>query len=65
MNTKKGDGCNECELECIINRCIRCNPVICFECDTGTRLEYNLCIPICGDNIIIPEYEDCDDGNDE
>ncbi|CAD8074332.1 unnamed protein product [Paramecium sonneborni] len=59
----------QCLLEIIdsdeicINHCIVCYKNQCQECEEGFTLNNGDCKSICGDGIIISEYEQCDDGN--
>ncbi|CAD8195848.1 unnamed protein product [Paramecium pentaurelia] len=64
-NQIENDGCFGCQLECITN-CLSClDNEVCFMCQENFQLEGQLCLPICGDGIIISGFEDCDDGNIE
>ncbi|CAD8085417.1 unnamed protein product [Paramecium sonneborni] len=56
------DGCYECYFECQ-KQCTKCIKGFCEECNTeGWQLDWNYCIPICGDNLVVGK-EECDDGN--
>ncbi|CAD8082958.1 unnamed protein product [Paramecium sonneborni] len=56
------DGCFECYFECQ-KQCTKCIKGFCEECNTkGWQLDWNYCIPICGDNLVVGN-EECDDGN--
>ncbi|CAK74085.1 unnamed protein product (macronuclear) [Paramecium tetraurelia] len=56
------DGCYQCYFECQ-KQCTRCIKGFCEECNTlGWQLDWNYCIPICGDKLVIGN-EECDDGN--
>ncbi|CAD8166678.1 unnamed protein product [Paramecium octaurelia] len=59
------DGCYECKFSCSY-QCFDCINGVCYGCfDTGWILnKINICTPLCGDGIVIEEYEQCDDGND-
>ncbi|CAD8131035.1 unnamed protein product [Paramecium sonneborni] len=38
---------------------------ICLECEVGFVMIDNICFPNCGDKLILEQYEDCDDGNQQ
>ncbi|CAD8124659.1 unnamed protein product [Paramecium sonneborni] len=58
------NNCVDCSYSfCQIN-CQICNQHQCVSCIYPFQLIDGLCQPICGDSIITPEYEECDDGND-
>ncbi|CAD8204865.1 unnamed protein product [Paramecium pentaurelia] len=45
--------------------CTQCQDQnICLMCEQYFQLSNSFCIPICGDGIIIPGLEQCEDGND-
>ncbi|CAD8053261.1 unnamed protein product [Paramecium primaurelia] len=56
--------CINCQFKCQPN-CSKCNLQECFQCQEGFYPYLTSCIPICGDGIVIDEYEDCDDQNDQ
>ncbi|CAD8071487.1 unnamed protein product [Paramecium sonneborni] len=59
------DGCDSCDKTCQ-EQCTSCILGTCYECNTpGYQLDLRLkkCIPICGDNVLSPLIEQCDDGN--
>ncbi|CAD8212913.1 unnamed protein product [Paramecium octaurelia] len=62
FNDSQGDGCDQCKFECVHN-CLKCNQVHCYKCEKGYTNENDICVAKCGDSIVIPEYEQCDDGN--
>ncbi|CAD8075035.1 unnamed protein product [Paramecium sonneborni] len=63
-NNIQNDGCFDCQYECS-SGCLSCyNKSICNKCQTNFEVINYQCQPICGDRIVIYEYEDCDDGND-
>ncbi|CAD8079160.1 unnamed protein product [Paramecium primaurelia] len=63
QNNLKFDGCYNCQFSCQ-DSCTNCSNQGCLECNTQ-GWEYNLiemiCEPICGDGIIVINYEECDD----
>ncbi|CAD8205844.1 unnamed protein product [Paramecium pentaurelia] len=61
-NELQADGCDLCKFECVAN-CLKCNQVHCKKCEKGFENKNEICISICGDGIVIPEYEQCDDSN--
>ncbi|CAD8101297.1 unnamed protein product [Paramecium primaurelia] len=61
-NEFQADGCDLCKFECVAN-CLKCNSVHCKKCEKGFENKNEICISICGDGIVIPEYEQCDDSN--
>ncbi|CAK61015.1 unnamed protein product (macronuclear) [Paramecium tetraurelia] len=64
QNNESNDGCFECKFECSQN-CILCNLNLdCFQCQKYYEPQNKVCTPICGDGIVIEEFEQCDDGND-
>ncbi|CAD8130620.1 unnamed protein product [Paramecium sonneborni] len=38
---------------------------ICLKCEEGYQNQENKCLPYCGDKIILKQYEDRDDGNEQ
>ncbi|CAD8065646.1 unnamed protein product [Paramecium sonneborni] len=57
------DGCFECKSQCE-DACILCESGKCLDCTFGWKLNtQNRCETFCGDGYVIPQYEDCDDGN--
>lgn len=48
----------ECELNCLF-----CNELQCFRCQEGYVPNGSNCESMCGDGILIPIIEECDDGN--
>ncbi|CAD8156620.1 unnamed protein product [Paramecium pentaurelia] len=59
------DGCDQCNLICQ-EQCTSCILGTCYECNTpGYQLDRKLqkCISICGDNVLTPLTEQCDDDN--
>ncbi|CAD8156097.1 unnamed protein product [Paramecium octaurelia] len=64
QNNQSNDGCFECKFECTEN-CLFCNHSLdCVLCQKHFENQNNICVPICGDGIIVEGYEQCDDGND-
>ncbi|CAD8198825.1 unnamed protein product [Paramecium pentaurelia] len=56
--------CDDLEDAYCVNCKYQCNPD-CEICDKFQNCEiYGKCLPICGDNIVTPVLEQCDDGND-
>ncbi|CAD8119567.1 unnamed protein product [Paramecium sonneborni] len=56
--------CADCKYQCDHN-CLVCDKFQnCEQCLLTFETRDGQCIPICGDNIITPFYEQCDDGND-
>ncbi|CAD8121073.1 unnamed protein product [Paramecium sonneborni] len=62
-NKIQGDGCFDCIFECD-QFCLNCVYIHCFECQEGFQPLNGVCHPICGDSIVLPDFEECDDGND-
>ncbi|CAD8118466.1 unnamed protein product [Paramecium primaurelia] len=61
-NLQPYDGCFECKFQCIED-CNRCEKGQCIQkCEDGYEFVNNICLSVCGDQIITKE-EDCDDGN--
>ncbi|CAD8195850.1 unnamed protein product [Paramecium pentaurelia] len=56
------DDCQECRFISIEN-CKTNYFTICLECEVGFQIQENICQPFCGDQLILDQYEDCDDGN--
>ncbi|CAD8055706.1 unnamed protein product [Paramecium primaurelia] len=57
------DGCFECKSQCE-EACVLCEAGKCLDCAFGWKLNaQNRCETYCGDGYVIPQYEDCDDGN--
>ncbi|CAD8190916.1 unnamed protein product [Paramecium pentaurelia] len=56
------DDCQECRFISIEN-CKSNYFTICLECEIGFQIQENMCLPFCGDKLILDQYEDCDDGN--
>ncbi|CAD8126709.1 unnamed protein product [Paramecium sonneborni] len=57
-----GDGCYQCQSEC--SNCLLCNYLNqCQICQEYFHSVQDICIPICGDNYIVPGLEQCEDGN--
>ncbi|CAD8104073.1 unnamed protein product [Paramecium primaurelia] len=57
------DGCYQCQLSCQ-EQCTLCTINGCLECNTiGWKLDVlqNKCETICGDGIVVQNYEECDD----
>ncbi|CAD8067344.1 unnamed protein product [Paramecium sonneborni] len=63
-NTQDLDGCSQCKIECT-QFCLFCNNVFCLKCEEGFFIQQSQCQPICGDGIVIQDFEECDDYNDE
>ncbi|CAD8199927.1 unnamed protein product [Paramecium octaurelia] len=63
-NSESLDGCYDCKYECP-NFCIYCNQIQCLLCEEGFDIYKTYCLPKCGDGIIIQEFEECDDQNEE
>ncbi|CAD8126121.1 unnamed protein product [Paramecium sonneborni] len=62
-NSFSNDGCYNCKFECDQN-CFYCyNADLCFRCDDYFEQIDGKCRPICGDGVVIPELEECDDFN--
>ncbi|CAK82971.1 unnamed protein product (macronuclear) [Paramecium tetraurelia] len=63
QNNLRFDGCYKCQFSCQ-DSCTNCQNYGCLECNTE-GWEYNdillKCEPICGDGIILINYEECDD----
>ncbi|CAD8121341.1 unnamed protein product [Paramecium sonneborni] len=58
--------CINCQFNCY-PYCLKCD-LQCLRCENGFKVDFNYsnqCIPICGDGIVIDDFEDCDDQNDE
>ncbi|CAD8077162.1 unnamed protein product [Paramecium primaurelia] len=55
--------CQNCQFKCQ-PYCIYCNLQQCLQCLNGFQINLNQCIPICGDGIVINNFEDCDDQNE-
>ncbi|CAD8193348.1 unnamed protein product [Paramecium octaurelia] len=63
QNDESNDGCYECKFECDLN-CLFCNHNLdCLQCQNHFHVQNLVCIPVCGDGIIIEGFEQCDDGN--
>ncbi|CAD8130275.1 unnamed protein product [Paramecium sonneborni] len=62
-NKNNGDGCFECKFECA-PYCQQCvDSYACIICEQYFELQNNSCKPICGDEHIVIELEECEDGN--
>ncbi|CAK77967.1 unnamed protein product (macronuclear) [Paramecium tetraurelia] len=56
--------CTDCNYQCD-NDCLICNQFQnCEICKHPFQMKNGKCLSICGDNIITPPFEQCDDGND-
>ncbi|CAD8201482.1 unnamed protein product [Paramecium pentaurelia] len=63
QNDESNDGCFECKLECSQN-CQFCNKKLdCVQCEKYFEIKNYICVPICGDGIVVEGFEQCDDGN--
>ncbi|CAD8097659.1 unnamed protein product [Paramecium sonneborni] len=58
------DGCQDCRFISVAH-CKTTYQSICLECELGYQNQEYICLPYCGDTIILEEYEDCDDGNEQ
>ncbi|CAD8212293.1 unnamed protein product [Paramecium octaurelia] len=56
------DGCYECQYSCDIY-CVNCYQGECIECPKGFNPNGPYCQSKCGDGILNPIFEECDDGN--
>ncbi|CAD8108359.1 unnamed protein product [Paramecium sonneborni] len=56
------DGCYQCKLDCNAE-CAQCILGVCQSCNYGYNLINNNCINTCGDGILNPLKEQCDDKN--
>ncbi|CAK71463.1 unnamed protein product (macronuclear) [Paramecium tetraurelia] len=57
------DGCFDCKTQCE-EACVVCSEGQCQVCAYGWQLNENhRCGTICGDQYVVPRFEDCDDGN--
>ncbi|CAD8049420.1 unnamed protein product [Paramecium sonneborni] len=56
------DGCYKCEYSCDIY-CLNCFQGQCIECLEGFYENGPYCKSKCGDGILNPYFEECDDGN--
>ncbi|CAD8089222.1 unnamed protein product [Paramecium primaurelia] len=63
-NQNRQDGCFNCMYECNLF-CSICIQFECYQCEVGFYLKNGVCNPKCGDQIILPDFEECDDGNDK
>ncbi|CAD8068142.1 unnamed protein product [Paramecium sonneborni] len=62
-NLDPSDECDQCKFVCLPH-CLACfNLFTCAKCEKGFIFRQEKCIPICGDGILIPEFEECDDNN--
>ncbi|CAD8208385.1 unnamed protein product [Paramecium octaurelia] len=60
----KDSNCVNCKYQCDLY-CLVCDRFqTCQFCILPFEIKDNQCLPICGDNIITPLFEQCDDGND-
>ncbi|CAK74184.1 unnamed protein product (macronuclear) [Paramecium tetraurelia] len=57
------EGCINCQFKCK-PYCSKCDLQYCIQCQIGLLPLDNFCISICGDGIVINEYEECDDSNE-
>ncbi|CAD8108627.1 unnamed protein product [Paramecium sonneborni] len=64
-NYNDGDGCYQCQFECI-PYCFSCSDQsICLTCIQFFILVNDQCLPKCGDGILITGLEECEDDNDQ
>ncbi|CAK69167.1 unnamed protein product (macronuclear) [Paramecium tetraurelia] len=61
---EEDEGCLNCQFYCQ-PYCLQCNVHQCFQCFNGFSINQNECIPVCGDGILLSDFEECDDQNDE
>ncbi|CAD8098543.1 unnamed protein product [Paramecium sonneborni] len=64
MNNIKEDGCFNCQFQCH-QQCLICAQGICLLCNYGWQSYNNQCQTICGNGLLVEQYEQCDDGNNE
>ncbi|CAD8115105.1 unnamed protein product [Paramecium primaurelia] len=63
-NLIQEEDCYQCRQECD-EYCSICIYFYCFQCMEGFQMVNGMCNPICGDKIVLPEFEECDDGNNQ
>ncbi|CAD8134052.1 unnamed protein product [Paramecium pentaurelia] len=62
MNIIQNDGCYDCRFQCH-EQCLDCIFGICNKCAYGWE-EYNTqCRTVCGNGLLVEQFEQCDDGN--
>ncbi|CAD8118577.1 unnamed protein product [Paramecium sonneborni] len=64
MNNIQNDGCYLCKFQCH-QQCLDCIFGFCNQCAFGWEQYNNQCQSICGNGLLVEQFEQCDDGNNQ